>query len=394
MKQKLIVTLLCGVLILSVVPSLAQRPDAPEYALRGEYGVGTTEFVIEDDERPLNVTVWYPAVIGDDVEEAYTYRDGLVAVDGRAVFDAPLDTTLDEPFAVILFSHGSGGMRYQSLFYTEHLASQGFVVMAVNHPGNTILDSVSDPEAFAANIMVNYALRPLDILRLLDFAEALNADSQTMFANQLDLSAIGVTGHSFGGYTAMSIGGGQLDFSEVDAACAETEDPNICRFANGSEVVAELRNYNLNEGTTFPPTTDPRIAAVVLLAPAGATTFSVESLEAVELPVMTIVGSADSTTPPETQANVIHEGIGSDQKILITLENAGHYVFVDKCNDLALAFDLFGSCSDLVWDMDRAQDIVNHYTTAFFRSVLLGDDAATAILDTDQDAFVGVDYQD
>lgn len=80
-------------------PRVGLRPDAPTYALHGPYWVGTREFVIEpDSERPLPVTVWYPAV--SDVPEApYTYvvETPPMSFEGRALPEA-LPNVSDGPY--------------------------------------------------------------------------------------------------------------------------------------------------------------------------------------------------------------------------------------------------------------------------------------------------------
>ncbi|KAB2862348.1 MAG: hypothetical protein F9K46_07185 [Anaerolineae bacterium] len=53
---------------------------------------------------------------------------------------------------------------------------------------------------------------------------------------------------------------------------------------------------------------------------------------------------------------------------------------------------LFDRCSDDVWDMQRAHELINHFATAFFLAHLKGDaDAAAALLPGAVD-FVGVEY--
>src|SRR5512144_2296558 len=51
------------------------RPDAPAFAKHGPYWVGTREYVIPDTEgqRPLPLTIWYPALNPDGKAEDITY---------------------------------------------------------------------------------------------------------------------------------------------------------------------------------------------------------------------------------------------------------------------------------------------------------------------------------
>ena len=60
------------------------RPDAPSYAIQGPYAVGVQDFEIEaadDTERPLTVTVWYPAVNSQGSAASDTYEMGFPAGD-------------------------------------------------------------------------------------------------------------------------------------------------------------------------------------------------------------------------------------------------------------------------------------------------------------------------
>ena len=60
------------------------RPDAPSYAIQGPYAVGVRDFEIDaanETERPLNVTVWYPAVNSQGLSESITYEMGFPAGD-------------------------------------------------------------------------------------------------------------------------------------------------------------------------------------------------------------------------------------------------------------------------------------------------------------------------
>src|SRR5439155_87759 len=43
------------------------------------------------------------------------------------------------PFPLVLFSHGNGGIRFQSLFLCAHLASHGYVVASPDHRGDTFV---------------------------------------------------------------------------------------------------------------------------------------------------------------------------------------------------------------------------------------------------------------
>lgn len=48
--------------------------------------------------------------------------------------------SINKTFPLIVYSHGNNGSRYIDSVYTGALASQGYIVVAPDHPGNTALD--------------------------------------------------------------------------------------------------------------------------------------------------------------------------------------------------------------------------------------------------------------
>ena len=78
------------------------------------------------------VEIWYPSkerrTLPNDPETDYC-RD--------AVRDA---VPVSGKFPVVLFSHGLGGFRAQSVFLCEHLAKRGYIVVAPDHRGSCAYD--------------------------------------------------------------------------------------------------------------------------------------------------------------------------------------------------------------------------------------------------------------
>lgn len=368
------------------VPVLASRPDAPTYGMRGPYTVGTREFTIPDPVRPLDVAVWYPALNPSGAPEEVVYRVGLLSGPGRALLDAPPDAS-DGPYPLIVFSHGLSALNYLYAQYVEHLASHGFVVIAANHPGSTFFDVIrGDREG----ILISFARRPLEVLQQIDFAETLTASGGAL-EGMIDAGRTGVTGHSFGGYTALAAGGARLDLRELRDFCAETPGDMGCFWLESASLLATQRGLDAIPDALWPATTDPRVQAVVALAPSSGPFFGETGSAALTNPLMIIVGSQDAATIPERDAYPVYEAVGSDMKALVVFENGGHYLFV-QCPPIALALGMFAQCVDSVWDMARAHDLTNHFATAFFRATLMGDAEAAAALDERAVDFVGIRY--
>lgn len=369
-----------------ILPVQAQeRFDAPPYAYRGEYAVGTIERTLEDADRPLNVTVWYPAdaIPGEEPVVSYPVT-GLLRLPGNAYRDAAPLRGDDAPYPLIVFSHGSGSSRSLTLFYTQHLASQGFIVMAADHTGNDIEARLNDSTDFA----LSYAQRPRDVVRQIEYAaDVLNAEGG-FFAGLIDMENVGVSGHSFGGWTALSAAGGRIDFAALRDFCDEFPEDGVCFMVDEEENVAAARGFDSVPDAPWDAISDERIDAVVALAPWNGPLLELSQVTA---PTLIIVGGEDTVTVPERDAYMMYEALESP-KALMTLQLANHYIFVDQCPQLLETLGFQYACTDPVWDMARAHDLTNHAATAFFRAMLMGDEDAAAALDPAAVDFPGVTF--
>lgn len=224
-------------------------PDVPLFdtAYAGPHLVGVRTFWYADASRnrTLPTEVWYPASGGGSAE----YQIGLPANTWRDA--APLAG----PFPVVLFSHSWMGHRLQSHFLCAHLASQGFLVVAPDHPGSTMEDA--DP----ANLIPAMTLNPHDLAFLLD-----TLPGDPFLAPRADFARVAAIGHSLGAYTVLAAGAG-----------------------------------NVKNGVSK----DPRVRAVVAL---NAPSFN-QPLAALP-PSLMLTSSMDAVTPPGNQvANFTNAGL-------------------------------------------------------------------------------------
>ncbi len=309
-------------------------------------------------EAELTLEVWYPAPdeageealaeavdVGEFIPAEVQELLGdvqLPTIDSYALRDAALRDA-GEPYPVILFSHGFGGFRTQSVDYTQHLASRGYVVVAVDHPGRMlgdVLPCVFSPPLDACQIDLEDPAED-QLPDALELVDGWAAEEEGFFFEQLDMERLGLTGHSAG--------------------------------ANSTATVGE-------EETRFD----------ALLPMAGNGTV------ARNVPVLVAGGTCDVTMPfEETEASA--EAL--QQAALLSLTGAGHLAFTDLC-DLelgALADEVLAprddinslwleqlrglavdgcpyepppiesaDCEGAFWPLDESQLALRHYATLFF----------------------------
>ncbi len=109
---------------------------------------------------------------------------------------------------LIVVSHGRRGSFLGHVDTATALADAGFVVAAINHPGDTARDSSRTDEF---SVLVE---RPADMKRLTDFM--LGAWKE---AAVLDPKRVGLFGFSRGAYTGLVVIGGNPDFGALAPFC-------------------------------------------------------------------------------------------------------------------------------------------------------------------------------
>ena len=119
----------------------------------------------------------------------------------------------EQPAPIVLFSHGLGGTRKGSVYLGSHWSARGYVVVFLQHPGSD--DSVWKDEPRLKRMAAmrqaasgkNLILRGQDVGAVLDQLTAWNDEREHALCNRLDLSRVGMSGHSFGAVTTQSVSG-------------------------------------------------------------------------------------------------------------------------------------------------------------------------------------------
>ncbi|MFJ5921147.1 alpha/beta hydrolase family protein [Kitasatospora sp. NPDC092948] len=211
----------------------------------GKYRLGTTALHLVDRARPdpwaptprareLKVQLWYPATstAGHPAvpwmspgEQAHLESDYFGIPTGRLAWPlthghdgAPADHAARHP--VILYSHGSRGDRSFDTALVEELAGRGYVVATIDHTFDAGEVEFPDGRVEVRNTAAVHAMSDAEIVavrtadtrfvldRLTALAAGADPDAEHRpvppgLAAALDLTSVGMFGHSMGGATTL-----------------------------------------------------------------------------------------------------------------------------------------------------------------------------------------------
>jgi predicted dienelactone hydrolase len=339
--------------------------DSPEPSKLGPYPVGvrTVTFIDQTRMTPGRTTprklvceVWYPAVesarggteayvlhdyLPDSLKDVITVESlGTITTTARRDAEA---THEGGPFPFILFSHGKGGIRMQSTFYTVTLASHGYVVLAPDHEGDTLPELLEMMRIDPVSTLDAYVDRQADESFLLNQWTALSP-SDPLYGIT-DMNRVGLTGHSFGALTSLKVAG-----------------------------------------------LDARARAVVAQCPAGYAITQADvptPLEQYEIPVMLQGGDLDRTLPPDPHATSVYEHLVKP-RYLMRLKHGGHFTYSDLCVldvaaiDAVLPLDisnvLTDGCGMENTPTSAAFPVINRAAVGFFNRYLRNSPGSQAFL--------------
>ena len=250
---------------LFIIVSIIATFSFPTYELpvpSGQYIIGTESFVIVDDNRleqysdndseyrKIKIQVWYPANTSEGYNQVPWLEDGLVVaralskdmslpyfvldqtvkIDSNAYLKAPISNEL-EKYPVVVISHGWRGFRNLHTDFAEELASRGYIVIAIDHTFGSVATVFNENDISLLNLealpqrettddFLDYANQLVntyagDISLTIDYLESINTNtSSSRFSGRLDLTEIGLLGHSTGGGAGVALA---LNDERIDA---------------------------------------------------------------------------------------------------------------------------------------------------------------------------------
>ena len=209
--------------------------------------------------------------------------------------------TEDKVWPVIIFSHGLGGSRDGYEYLGRYWAGRGYVCVHLQHLGSDdavwrqssqIMKSMKEA---AANVE-NAVNRPLDVSFAIDQLEILNREAAPL-KGKLDLTRIGVAGHSFGGFTVMAVIG------------------QVFVTKTGNEFTLA----------------DKRIkAAIAMSAPVPRNADLKKSFGSIMIPCLHMTGTLDESLVSDVkpaERRLPYDNISGAEQYLLTLNGGDHMVF-------------------------------------------------------------------
>lgn len=258
------------------------------------------------------------------------------------------------PFPVIVVSHGAGGDWDTHFTQAQELASGGYIVLCIEHVGSNRERLAKGLQAMKSILAMTrdadeVLTRPKDVSFAIDRATEWNA-THAKLKGRLDLSRIGVMGHSFGAFTTMVVCGMR--------PAVDWLTPTV---APGKGLGPDLR--------------DQRVKCGVALSPQGVGEpfFVQESFASLAVPLLGITGTKDDQQAGQP-ASVRKDAFAfwpQGQHIFVWLANARH-------QDFTSAGSKGGSLPSQT--RDDVQPVTRIATRAFFDLHLKSDGTAAETL--------------
>ena len=377
-RRTVATVVICGLVWLaSGDPAPVGAQDLADPERLGPFPVGVTTMQLDDHDRQdpetggprsLLTEIWYPATDASRSLPRNRFSDfilrGVVpgsiaaAEAGLSYFKEnfsieEMDRTFENvavrdargrkgTFPLVVFSHGFSGARFNCVFFSEFLASHGFIVAAPDHTGNsgfTLLDGTVVKRG-GERAQRSAADRPQDVSFLIDTFTKMTNGADSRFAGRVDVGSVGVSGMSMGAGTSKRV----LD-------------------------------------------QDSRVKAAVMLAPGrnGGERSNFTT------PIMMMIGTEDSTVGERGNARSRQYYEASrGPRYLVEIKDAGHFTFssVEQYNPnygngIGRGMRITKPDEEVTYlSPAESHKIINAYALAFFGAYLRGQRGYTEFLGT------------
>lgn len=215
----------------------------------------------------------------------------------------PQELSEKNPLPVVLYSHGLGGSREIAQSILSRWAQNGYIVIAVQHPGSDVSVWQGRPDGISRLISAANAQQLLnriqDIHFVLDHLQELDSSGSHILHKKMNLSRISMTGHSFGAYTTLAVAG----------------------------QTRTIGNKTLS-------TADPRITCAIVMSPSPPSDKNPREFEKIRIPIFHMTGTKD-TSPvqpdlkPEDRT-LPYQQIRASNQYLVVFQDGDHMMFTGR----------------------------------------------------------------
>ncbi|PSO47745.1 MAG: hypothetical protein BRC33_11660 [Cyanobacteria bacterium SW_9_44_58] len=265
------------------------------------------------------------------------------------------ETSSSQRPPLIIISHGLGSDRSTYAYLAEHLASYGFAVASIEHPGSNarqlqslligLKNEISPPSE-----LIN---RPRDIEFLINYLES-------NYNTRINLNKIGILGQSYGAYTSLAVAGATINYEQVSQRCAKEENATLLNFS----VLLQCQLLRLpKENYDFD---NPKIKAVFAINPFTSNIFGKTGMKAIEIPTLMVSASADTAAPALEEQIRPFSWLETPEKYFVLLENGTHFSTLAKTEEKGVPIpkEAIGP------DPAIGQNYMKALSTAFFKAYL------------------------
>src|SRR5262245_9735921 len=270
-------------------------------------GTATLDLVHQPTGRKVTSELWFKTS-PDAKIEWFSPRLPLrpIAIARNADPQRPLRK---QPLIVI--SHGNWGSRFSQGWLALELVKAGYVALSVSHPG-----TIGDDQTAAGRY------RLWDRSRDVSFAiDEVLANGK--WAALIDASRIGFVGHSFGGWTGVSLAGGRYDPARQRAYCRNAERKDAYCQGTLEDDVAAVPAHDA-EGSFR----DDRIKAFYIMGSGPGQGFTPGSLESIAAPFLVDTAQFDESLEPSANSSTLARQIASAREVV---RPVGHFAYVPEC---------------------------------------------------------------
>ncbi len=267
-------------------------------------------------DTDVSVAIWYPSSAPARAIPAGPFT--LHAASNGDWFPA---SAPEGRYPLIILSHGTGGSSIAHHRIAESLAQAGYLIAAIEHPGDNYQD-----RSLVANAQY-FDERPRQLNALLS---ALASDP--VLSARIDPTRVGAIGHSAGGYSVAALLGATPDRQALRAHCAEQNDDPACGYADPTIAVVSQTDTPFQ----LPAQTDTQsninnlqpafaIRSAALLAPLGSVVSESSRISA-EIDVLIMDAELDAILPAHYHADRIQRSAPHARRS--TAMGAGHFSFI------------------------------------------------------------------